>query len=71
MGGAVVLAVCAGFLLAPPALAETVEQVIARHVEAHGGAQNWGAITSIKITGSSTAFSEVTPFTLHRKRDDK
>lgn len=66
-----ILAVCAGFLLAPPALAETVEQVIAKHVEAHGGAQNWSAITSMKITGSYTAFSKVAPFTLHRKRENK
>ncbi len=65
------LAVCAGLLLAPPALAETVEQVIAKHVEAHGGAQNWSAITSMKITGSYTAFSKVTPFTLYRKLGNK
>jgi len=69
MSGALVLAIGVGLFLVPTALAETVEQVIAKHVEAHGGAQHWSAVTSMKITGSFTSFSEVTPFTLHRKRE--
>jgi hypothetical protein len=71
MGGAMALALCAGTLLAPPVVAATVDEIIAKHVQAHGGAQNWDTITSMEIAGSYTAFSEVTPFTLHRKRDDK
>jgi hypothetical protein len=66
--GVLALAACA--LLASPAQAMTVEEVIAKHVEAHGGS-GWDAIRTMKITGSYTAFSKITPFTLHRKRDNQ
>ncbi|MEM7354990.1 MAG: DUF1579 family protein [Acidobacteriota bacterium] len=51
--------------------AETVDEVIAKHIEARGGAEAWSKIHSLKATGSFTAFSKVNPFTLHRKRDNK
>ena len=54
--------------IALPAFAATVEEVIAKHVEARGGEQ-WNDIESMKITGAYMAFSESKTFTLHRKRD--
>ena len=66
--GVLVLAACA--LLASPLQAMTVEEVIAKHVEAHGGS-HWDAVQTMRITGSYKAFSKVTPFELHRKRDNK
>jgi len=53
-----------------PAAAMTVEEVIAKHVESKGG-EGWDGITSMKITGAYTAFSETHDFTVHRKRANK
>ncbi|RMH20887.1 MAG: DUF1579 domain-containing protein [Acidobacteria bacterium] len=46
----------------------TAEEVIEKHVAARGGREAWAKIRSLKITGDFTAFSKVSPFTLHRKR---
>jgi hypothetical protein len=54
-----------------PAGAMTVEEVIAEHVEAHGGKQAWRDIRTMKMSGSFTAFSKTSPFTLYRERDSK
>jgi hypothetical protein len=48
----------------------TVEDVIARHVEARGG-DKWDSIETLRCEGEFTAFSEVAPFTLTRKRADR
>ncbi len=61
-----VLAAC--IFLGGSVQAQDVEEVIARHVEAKGGASAWEAVTSMRITGSYTAFSIPKPFTLIRKR---
>ena len=58
-------------LLAGPAAAMTVEQVISKHIDARGGAERWKAIESLEITGSQTAWSKKSPFTLQRKRGGK
>ena len=52
-----------------PVASATVEEVIAKHIEAHGGQEKWDAVETMKITGDFTAFSKVAPFTLHRKRE--
>jgi hypothetical protein len=54
-----------------PVAAATVEEVISKHVEAKGGQDAWNAIESMRITGSFTAFSQVSPFTLHREREQR
>ena len=53
-----------------PAAAQTVDEVIAKHIEARGG-EAWNEIETMRITGSYTAFSETAPFTLERKRDNR
>ena len=58
-------------LLAAPLAAATVDEVIAKHIEARGGLDAWKEIETLKVTGSYTAFSKVAPFTLHRARDNK
>ncbi len=37
--------------------AQTVEDIIAKHIKAHGGEKNWEAIESMNIKGKFTAFS--------------
>lgn len=37
--------------------AQTVEEIINRHIEAHGGIEKWDKVESMKITGKFTAFS--------------
>ncbi len=56
-------------LAAPAADAASLDEVVAKHIEAKGGAEAWGKVESIRMTGDFTAFSEVSPFTLHRARD--
>jgi hypothetical protein len=49
---------------------ETVEDVLARHLTAKGGA-TWEALETIEITGSYTAYSVVKPFRLVRQRPNR
>ena len=51
-----------------PAEAMTVDEVIAKHIEARGGIEAWAKIHNLKATGDYTGFSKVSPFTLHRER---
>lgn len=55
--------------LAPAAAgALTVDEVVDRHVTAHGGLERWRAVRSLVVTGTQTAFSEPYPFTIVRLR---
>lgn len=45
-----------------------MEDIVARYVAAHGGAERWKAVRSLEVSGTYTSFSEATPFTLKRKR---
>lgn len=62
----------AGFGLAPasPEL-PALHEVIQKNIKARGGAANWQAVQTMKITGTYRAFSEPAPFTIWRKRPDK
>lgn len=42
--------------------AQSVEEIISKHIEAHGGAEKWDAINSMEITAKFTAFSEEKDF---------
>lgn len=50
------LLVCSGFIFG-----QTADEIIQKHIEAHGGLENWNAIQSMKITGRFTSFSEENP----------
>lgn len=43
--------------------AQTLESIIEKHIEAHGGMENWKAIENMKITGQFTSFSLTKDFT--------
>ena len=42
-------------LLASPAAAQSVDEIVARHIEARGGAERWQALRSLRMTGRAIA----------------
>lgn len=56
---------------AAPVEGMTVEQVIEKHIAAHGGKSAYDAVRTMKVTGEYTAFSVSSPFTLIRKRENR
>ncbi|MEM7585702.1 MAG: DUF1579 family protein [Acidobacteriota bacterium] len=59
------------WLTALPVSAETVDEVIAKHIAARGGQEAWDAVQTVKATGTFTGFSQVNSFILHRKRGNQ
>ena len=51
------------FLFSNLSLAQDIDNIIAKHIKAHGGLKNLEAVKSLKITGKFTAFSEAKDFT--------
>ena len=41
---------------------QNIEEIIARHIDAHGGTEKWDAIKSMEIIAKFTAFSEEKEF---------
>ncbi|MEA3444026.1 MAG: hypothetical protein U9R19_04800 [Bacteroidota bacterium] len=50
---------------------QTAEEIIGKHIDAHGGMENWEAVKSIKLTGKFTAFGESKAFTEIKARPDR
>jgi outer membrane protein assembly factor BamB len=48
--------------------AVSVDELVGKHVAAHGGAERWKAVRSLEVSGTYTSFSEAHPFTAKRKR---
>ncbi|MBU1012807.1 MAG: hypothetical protein KKG99_07365 [Bacteroidetes bacterium] len=46
------------FCISMAANAQNVDDIIAKHIQAHGGAEKWDAIKSMEINARFTAFSE-------------
>jgi hypothetical protein len=69
-GGFLILACVASVTTPIPASAQTVDELVARHVEARGGYQKLKAIQTLKITRTvATTFSDVRVI-IYRKRPD-
>ena len=51
--------------------ADSVDEIVAKHVAARGGLESWQAVETMKITGTYTGFSIPAPFTLYRARPAK
>lgn len=49
-------------------MAENVETIIAKHIEAHGGLEKWNKVDAIKITGQFTGFSIEKEFMAYRTK---
>jgi hypothetical protein len=50
--------------------APSVVKIVDRHLQARGGAKRWGAVDTLRATGTYAAFSFRAPFTLIRRRGD-
>lgn len=48
----------------------TLDEIVAKHIEAKGGRDAWSALESLELTGEFTAFSKTSPFT-QRKTSDR
>ena len=57
-----------GASLISVAQANDLSEIIKKNMEAHGGADKWQAVTSIKMSGIYSSFSDPGPFTIWRKR---
>lgn len=65
------LVACAAVLfVARPAVAEmSLEDVLAKHVEARGGHEAWSAVENLRASGTYDSFSKSAPFTRVQTRD--
>jgi len=57
-------------LLAIPAVAhaQTVDEIVAKNLQAKGGAEKWQALNSVKMTGKITVQGQALPLLVHAKR---
>ena len=60
----VVAVICA----AAVARAQTVDEIVAKNLQAKGGAEKWKAVTSVKMTGKITMQGMELPLTVYAKR---
>ncbi len=70
------LAVCAVLVLALPAAAQTVDEIVQKNLEAKGGEEAWLAVQTARMQGTmrmggSAAGAIEAPFTIEFKRPDK
>lgn len=52
-------------------MGQTLDEIINAHIEAHGGAEKWEQVNSMKITGKFTAFSIEDDFMAIKTKDGK
>ena len=57
------------FGILPLITAQTVEEIIDKHIKAHGGIEKWEKVESMKITGKFTAFSIEDDFLAIKTKD--
>ncbi|MGH9870104.1 MAG: DUF1579 family protein [Candidatus Polarisedimenticolia bacterium] len=53
------------------AAAPSLDDLIARHIDSHGGAAKWREVQTLKMSGTMTSWSKKAPFTLVKTRDGK
>lgn len=51
--------------------AQNADEIIAKHIEAHGGIDKWAKVNSMKLTGSFTAFSLDKIFSCYKTKDGR
>lgn len=48
--------------------AQTVDELVAKNLEARGGAERWSKVVSVKMTGTTTAQGRTLPLTVYARR---
>ena len=48
--------------------AQTVDEIVAKNLQAKGGAEKWQSVNSVKMTGKITAQGQEMPLTMYAKR---
>ena len=48
--------------------AQTVDEIVAKNLQAKGGAEKWGSVNSVKMTGKIAAQGQEMPLTVYAKR---
>ena len=48
--------------------AQTVDEIVAKNLQAKGGAEKWGSVTSVKMTGKIAIQGQEMPLTMYAKR---
>jgi outer membrane lipoprotein-sorting protein len=54
--------------VAPPSIAQTAEDIVAKNLAAKGGAEKWKSVSSVKMTGKLTAQGRDVSMTVYTKR---
>ena len=49
---------------------QSLDEVLAKHAAAHGGAEKWRAVNSLIVTGTQATFSNPSPFVFEWRRPD-
>ena len=70
LAGLLLVVACCGTVRVASPEELSAAQIVARHVEARGGAARWREIAAIEMTGTYSAFSKRSEFRLIRKRGD-
>jgi outer membrane lipoprotein-sorting protein len=47
---------------------QTVDDIVAKNLQAKGGAEKWGSVSSVKMTGKIAAQGQEVPLTIYAKR---
>lgn len=55
-------------LVAAAAHAQTVDEIVAKNLQAKGGAEKWGSVNSVKMTGKIAIQGQEMPLTMYAKR---
>jgi outer membrane lipoprotein-sorting protein len=62
------LACAVSLLWAVAAQAQTVDEIVAKNLQAKGGAQKWQAVSSVKMSGKMMVQGQEMPLTVYAKR---
>jgi len=66
---ALALSLCS--VVATTAHAQTVDEIVAKNLQAKGGAEKWQSVNSVKMTGKIATQGQEMPLTMYAKRPNK
>lgn len=66
-----VLALALFPVVATTARAQTVDEIVAKNLQAKGGAEKWQSVNSVRMSGTITVQGQQLPLTMYAKRPNK